>query len=257
MPNRMRRTISAVTAPPRATADASCGQVVIVLPISGSDRRAPADNFSASTMAAISAIRAGGVSVRTSSARTGPASPWKGGCAGSRSYCSTSIMPRSLVSMTTGTRRRLASSRSRTFAHRSSHSSTSKSSRTASPKNAASDSSRMPSGKISTSRYGSISNSCRAASTALFTPRSHTRARKRFRLDRPRVSKSARRNRPPIPSSASVTAAANPTDRPTTPTVFVASNACSSAVILYRFRTERRKRKSSGGSRRTSAPDYG
>ena len=78
--------------------------------------------------------------------------PWKMGRSGSRSKRSTSIVPRSLVSMTTGIPSSLARTRRSTFMARSSHSSMHRSSLPSPSRNASRFSAVTPSEKHWTSR---------------------------------------------------------------------------------------------------------
>jgi hypothetical protein len=104
-----------VTAPPSATLDASCGQLLIVCLISGSEAAIRVLMRRSSTMARKNGTLSFVSSPRSSSARTAPMSPWNMGRSGSRSKRSMSSSPRSLVSMMTGMRWARARSRTTTF----------------------------------------------------------------------------------------------------------------------------------------------
>ena len=140
-----------------------------------------------------------------------------------------------------GIRRSRAASRTRSFMSSESHSSMTRSSPS---RKQPRFSGRMPSGLVITRRYGSISPIRRAATTALFTPRSRTLPGMRLRLDSSTVSKSASRSSPARPSMARTWAIECPALRPTTPMRRVRCRACSGpghlvAVAIESQRVER------------------
>ena len=123
-PRPRRRTAAATAAPPRVTSPASWGQVDSVRPISASEAAPRAEVWPASTMSSTYGIFWGSGSDASMAAVTPGSRLWRIGRSGSRSKRSTSSRPRSLVSITTGTRCRRATSRRSIFMSIESHSST-------------------------------------------------------------------------------------------------------------------------------------
>ena len=131
-------------------------------------------------------------------ASVSPSNPCRIGRSGSRSKRSTSIRPRSLVAISTGSLLAL-----RLFADRRPSCPANRIPRQRHPGRRGSRRSCRsvsPAVNTRTVRYGSSSAIRRAARTALFTPRSSTVAGIRLRLDNSRVSKSASRISPQSPS---------------------------------------------------------